>query len=119
MSCLFRSLATFLPKEIGPNKLRNIICDYLSGNPKLIDNLKANQIIKWENGTNIQQYIHRMRHNSSWGGAIEIRAYCDIYKRNVVIWSIPNKKFIEFISKHKNDNVDKLYWTGNHYEPLK
>lgn len=119
MSCLFRSLARFLPKEIGPNKLRIIICNYLSKNPKLIDDLKANQIIKWENGMNLEQYIRRMRMNSSWGGAIEIRAFCDIFKRNVIIWSIPNKKFIEFISRYENDHFDKLYWNGYHYEPLK
>ena len=118
MSCLYRSLAHFLP-GVSPNQLRQTICDYLRQDPDLLDNLKASQTIPWETGMDLNTYISRMRYQNEWGGAIEIKLYCDLFKRNVIVKSLPNGKDIEFFSKTPSNVWNKIYWTGNHYEPMK
>lgn len=118
MSCLFISLSHFIP-NVNPNRLRNILCQFLSKNPKLLDEVHASQIIKWEKGMSLIEYINFMSRNSSWGGAIEIKAFCTLYKVNVLVSSIPNKRNIEFIGNPNSKNFLAISWTGNHYEPLK
>ena len=59
-----------------------------------------------------------MRYEDEWGGAIEIKLYCDIFVKNVLVKSIPNQREIEFISKTPTNIWNKIYWTGSHYEQV-
>ena len=119
MSCLYRSLSYFL-KNVQPNRLRNILCDYISSNPT-IGGVKAKDMIYWESGIPYNQYVRKMRNSYEWGGAIEIKVFCDIFKVNTLVLSIPNRRKIEFLTNHnpKNAKWIKIYWTGNHFEPIR
>ena len=76
MSCLFNSLSKFI--SINSDELRQTICNYISQNPILFDTIKAQDVISWENGANFDEYVSRMRCNTTWGGAIEMKVFCDI-----------------------------------------
>jgi hypothetical protein len=117
MSCLFNSLSYFL-NDIDSTKLRMKICEYLETNPTLFDNIKSIDIIKWENGMDKNTYINNMKKTTTWGGGIEIKCFCNIYNMSVIV-NHKNKK-IEFLPDNK-DFVKKIeiYYTGNHYEPVK
>ena len=118
MSCLFNSLSYFL-NDIDSTKLRMKICEYLETNPTLFDDIKSSDIIKWENGMDRNTYINKMKKTSTWGGGIEIKCFCNMYNMSVIV-NHKNKK-IEFLPDNKKNDIKsiEIYYTGNHYKPVK
>lgn len=119
MSCLFDSLSYFF-QNINSKELRNIICDYLELNPKMKDmDLHVKDIIKHESEKSINKYVRRMRKRSTWGGAIEIKSFCEIFKLEVEVkYNNRNVKPILFKPYNKNSNYRLILgYTGNHYVP--
>ena len=118
MSCLYRALAYF-HQQYSTEQMRATLCRYLSTNPELSLG-SASQVIPWETGQSLSQYLQRMQHHSSWGGAIEIKAYADLFGMNVKVYSIPNRRSIEFLTDKNPDQAKwvALSWTGGHYEPI-
>jgi hypothetical protein len=84
MSCLFDSLQHFLP--IGTNETRQAICDYLEQNRQIIDGIETSVILRMDR----PNYIAQMRQSSTWGGAIEIQAACNIWNMTVHVYDIRN-----------------------------
>lgn len=117
MSCLFDSLSYF--HSISSNEMRSRICDYIKTNPKMND-VKVSDCIKWETGKTLDAYISHMRNSCTWGGAIEIKAYCDLFNVSVEVNSIRKGEHrkVEFINTRKTNMWIILKWTGNHYEPI-
>ena len=112
MSCLFNSLSKFV--NISSQDLRKQICDYLRSNPSILDDIKVSEVIKWENGMDIHNYINKMEQQSTWGGGIEIKCFCEIYQIGVIVFH--NNRQIEFIpSSGRYKSVVNLNYTGNHY----
>jgi hypothetical protein len=113
MSCLFESLSSFIQNMTHEN-LRKIICDFLITNPVLFDSFRASDSF-WENSS-LKDYVDNMRSLSTWGSALEIKAFCELFKINVIIHH--NNRLIEFkYSKNSNININ-LGYTGNHYFPI-
>jgi hypothetical protein len=118
MSCLFNSLSYFTRE--APQAIRGRICDYLATDPALVDDLSASLIIGLETRLNLASYVARMRSPATWGGAIEIRAFVQLWRRPVRVWVIRTRRWIEF--PHSGEDVGaecKLSWTGGHYEPMR
>lgn len=119
MSCLFNSLSKYiLDLNVNGAVVRNDICNFLATNPVLITpDIKAEEVIKDECGMDLEMYVSNMRDSNTFGGAIEINAFTKIYKLNVLVKSLPNKKNIEFI-----ENLEYMWavleWGGNHYEAV-
>ena len=112
MSCLFNSLSKFV--NICPKSLRQKICDFMRSNPLILDDIKVSDVINWDNGVDIQTYINKMEQSSTWGGATEIKCFCDIYQIAVTV--VHNNRQIEFIpSSGIYQTIIKLNYTGNHY----
>jgi hypothetical protein len=116
MSCLFDSLSTFIV-NLNSTQLRQAICDYLETNPLLMDDLKAENVIEGENGMKLENYVRIMRNQNTMGGAIEIRAFINIFKINIRVKSIPNNRLIEFLVDKENQ-WKELVWTGGHFDPV-
>lgn len=126
MSCLFNSLSKFVSDDSGI--IRKKVCDYLETNPILFDDAKAEDVINWESNMTLNNYVSRMRSTSTWGGAIEIRCFCNIYHLSVEVVNIrggKNEKSIFFpknyneeVDKETQENIVKISWNGGHYEPL-
>jgi hypothetical protein len=115
MACLFDSLSNFLI-DINSHQLRQIICNYIQTNPKIIDDIDINSIIEWDSNINLNDYVSKMRNNSEWGGSIEIKSFCDIFGIDVIV--IYNNETIHFKSKYQPNNYEiYLNYTGNHYTP--
>jgi hypothetical protein len=116
MSCLFNSLSYFL--KIDSYTIRQIICDYLEQNKKIIDGLDTQFILNIENNN----YIENMRRPNTWGGAIEIQAACNLWNVKIVVYNKRdvNNSIIEFLpitSIYKG--TINIEWTGGHYEPIR
>lgn len=117
MSCLFNSLSYFIHEN--SYDIRQKICNYLDENKPIIDGLDTKFILNLEN----PNYVQNMRNTSTWGGAIEIQAACNIWNANIKVVDIrtSNRKEIDFIPlNNKNiNNIFRLEWSGGHYEPIR
>ncbi len=121
MSCLFDSLEYFL--QIPSNQIRSIICNYLEKGGKIVDGMKTKDLLLLES-TN---YIYEMRKNSTWGGAIEIKAACNIWNIKIIVNNIRKSESktnsqIEFIPMkglNSKTRTINLTWNGFHYEPVR
>jgi hypothetical protein len=112
MSCLFNSLSKFV--NISPQDLRQQICDFLRRNPSILDDIKVSDVIKWENGLDMQTYINKMEQPSTWGGCLEIKCFCEIYQMAVII--VHKNRKIECIpSSGSYQSIINLNYTGSHY----
>lgn len=120
MSCLFNSLNYFI--KIGSNNIRQHICNYLQQNKPIIDGLETRTVLQFENNN---QYISNMRSQSTWGGGVEIAVACNIWKLRIIVKNYRhhrtrNSKDIEFLPvKGRYNKTIELYWTGNHFEPIR
>lgn len=115
MSCLFNSIQSFLP--LGPQEIRNQICDYLAENRPIIDGMETRVILAMDR----PNYVARMRRPSTWGGAIEIQAACNIWAMSVVVHDIRHSRggVIQFLPVNGENNREiHLSWSGGHYTPM-
>jgi len=119
MSCLFNTLCTFVNLE--GEELRHNICNYLSNNPKMFENVSAEDYVKWNNEgyNNINEYIRDMKKNYTWGGAIEIKAFCNMYNKHVNVHDVRTRKqsVINFIDEDRVRDTIDINWNGGHYWP--
>jgi hypothetical protein len=116
MSCLFDSLSKFT--NVDSFELRQMIVSYLKTNPKLMDDVTFQDIMTWEE-TNNDIYLNNMTQSETWGGAIEIKAFTNIFKLDVYVHIPTIQKKVEFLynDSQKNSSINIL-WTGNHFIPL-
>jgi hypothetical protein len=118
MSCLFTSLSTLIKIHDG-EKLRSIICDYMQTDPIVMDNMKLSDVVQTtdDEHKSLVSYVNHMRRESSWGGAIEIRIFCEIFGYTVIVVK-KDGTVIEFVPKKpSHGGVISIYWNGNHYDP--
>jgi len=118
MSCLFISLSHFILES--SYDIRQKICDYLEKGHPILDGLETTKILELEGMGGTAQYINGMRSTSTWGGAIEIQAACNIWHLSIHVknYRDAGNKHIEFVPITGTfDRTVFLYWTGGHYEP--
>ena len=117
MSCLFNSMSYFLNED--PQIIRNKICDYLQNDRPIMQDLSTKTILEL-GGT--KNYIQTMRSPSTWGGAIEIQAACNVWgiSVNVIDVRTSNRNVVNFIPiNNTSSKTITLEWSGGHYEPLR
>lgn len=123
MSCLFRSLSYFI-KDMDETKLRAMIVQHMKTDPVLFDDsLKLSEILKISQLGELSHYCQQMSLPSTWGGAIEIRVFCDLFHASVHVHVLSSGKIIEFIpftAPQQCTLLKNLHitWNGSHYEPL-
>jgi hypothetical protein len=124
MSCLFNSLSHFIP-QTDPQAIRQRICDYLQANSPIIDGMDTHEVLQLDstNSSDPEQYIGAMRSPSTWGGAIEIQAACNIWSVRIIVHDIRSSKgqtpieFLPISNTPPSDTPFELEWSGGHYEP--
>lgn len=116
MSCLFNSLSRLTGESAQQIRLK--ICDYLINDPALYEDLSASLAVSIEKKMELPVYIQKMRSPSTWGGAIEIRAFVNLWQRPVKVWAILQKRWIEFPCQNPTGPECKISWSGGHYEPI-
>ena len=124
MSCLFNSLSYFV--EDSAWDIRQNICDFLANDNVLFDKVKSSDVVQWDDGAfELGEYVNKMRSSSTWGGAIEIKAFAEIYKKEVLVYSFRSEERGALIATFRPDNAEPdpspllLEWTGGHYEPIR
>jgi len=115
MSCLFNSFSRIVG-EAAPT-IRSRICDWLATNPVLSEDMQAADAIMIESGLSLDRYVERMRSAHTWGGAIEIRAFVQLWKRPVRVQVIRTGRWIEFPCVNGGAEC-RISWTGGHYEAI-
>ena len=118
MSCLFNSLHFFIP-SMTPQQIRDRICEYLAQNEPVIEGIDTSVLLSLDGPAD--KYISRMRHPSTWGGAIEIQAACNIWRTAIIVQNRrgSEKSDIEFVPvKGAAQSSVAVQWTGGHYEPV-
>ena len=117
MSCLFNSLSDFFQED--SNTIRHLICNYLETNGQIIEGLDTDVILSLDNSKN--EYINQMRQQSTWGGAIEIKAASNMLNVKILVHNIIyTNNIIEFLPINKMyRGIINISWNGSHYESLK
>lgn len=116
MSCLFQSLSKFV-SHADYSKLRQDICNFLESNQPLLDDLTIKEIAELD-GITKEQYIQNMRQDSTWGGAPEIRAFCEMYNIGVKVLVLQSEKIIDFNCTTPTNNFVLISWNGSHFEAI-
>jgi hypothetical protein len=122
MSCLFNSLSHFIA-QTDQQAIRQRICDYLQANLPIIDGMTTHDVLQLDSSQSSDHYISAMRSPSTWGGAIEIQAACNIWNARIVVHDTRlghgHGQTIEFlpVSTVLPDKTFGLEWSGGHYEP--
>lgn len=127
MSCLFESLCSNI-QDLKADQLRQMIVQYLQKNPILVPSedknspgLRLDAVLHTEFGSNmtVEAYTAHMSHPDTWGGAIEIRAFCDMFNARVKVVVLSSKQTIEFLPIHNpTTNEFIISWNGGHFEPI-
>jgi hypothetical protein len=121
MSCLFNSIGALTGED--PGALRHHICDYIASNPQLIEGVNSNDVVQWESGMSLESYVSEMRKTSTWGGAIEVKAYVDMTGIPVHVVDIrPSASTNNVIKLMPSGRLRRkkplvLHWSGGHYSP--
>lgn len=122
MSCLFDSLSAFTP-NFSSRELRLRIVEYLKTNPRnMMDDVETTfaDIMAWMQ-EDVDKYCESMSNDATWGGAIEIRAFVNLFRTNVTVHTThpqAPKRTIEFKCSVSTPNAVNILWTGNHFVPL-
>jgi hypothetical protein len=116
MSCLFIALSEFTPKGDDPAILRQKICNFLALNRKLAYATAADYI-QWEVSVDLDSYITHMRRQQSWGGAIEIQTFCELYSYCVECYNLRDSgRTIQFRPRSGVCvKTCKISWNGVHF----
>ena len=99
--CLFRSFIRNIsgkPTKNKIKKIRNILANYIEKEKDKYESFIYD--------TNFKNYCNLIKNTDKWGGELEILAFSDLYKRNVVIYSKEKK---EIIQKYDNNYKYTLY----------
>ena len=111
MSCLFDSLCSFA--GVGSRALREQICSFLLQNPQIAEGISISEAVKWLYDQSLPDYVSQMENHSTWGGAIEIKAFCEMFRRNVVV--VAGGAEIEFVSTNAEHSPIRINWSGCHF----
>lgn len=117
MSCLFRALAYFVRVD-SPERLRQKICTYLALNRPLA-HADAATYVRWETQMGLDHYVRLMRQPSTWGGAIELQAFCELYGWSVQCIDTRTQKSWVYapLNNTARRHVTLLWQGASHYEP--
>lgn len=141
MSCLFDSIASYT-RNCTSHALRQMVADYLRENPVFWGEMRFKEVFDLFEPqdvhfcTSVEDYIDRMRQESTWGGALEIQCICNMFQIGVRVHTgLPLP--IEFFpassirvsprdGNHGNhgDHMDHVIhvldisWNGYHFESV-
>lgn len=140
MSCLFRALSAHT-WNVDTEELRQKICDYLVRDPSIsgapasfwvwADKSRGNEDYTETIAKRyLDRYVNEMRRSSTWGGAIEIISFCQMYRARICVYDIRRRNGNNAVyfqpgrdAVREGDTVESwpmyaIQWSGGHYEPV-
>lgn len=113
MSCLFDSLSSLEGRGEGAS-LRKEICRFIAGG-NLHSEIYGGDAMLFE--MPLSAYVSKMHDEKEWGGAVEIRAFCEMRRVSVVVHCA--NRMIEFLPDAEQlTHFFHVHWNGAHYTPL-
>lgn len=127
-ACLFHSLAhglsvLGLEREEGLS-VRNRIADFIGRNPDhCIAGTELKHWVEWDSNQTVQEYARTLAGGYLWGGAIEMRVFCHIWRVDLGVYQVSSgrelKRISDFAAEQKpRGTVLIIYSNGNHYDAL-
>jgi hypothetical protein len=115
MSTLFEVLAQGV--QVEPHVLQQKICNYLALDGPL-GSESVSQCLNRNTELHGSMYIARMRQNYKGGGAIEVQAFCELYRIRVYLTESATVQY--FFEPHNQAFVRTLHllWNGQQFELL-
>jgi len=110
-SCLFSSIGYLLDDKFDENsklKYRQLLINYLEGLEIDIATL----------GTSKEEYINNMIDINTWGGAIELKLFSDLFQTEIVSIDIQFNRADIFGQECNYINRIFVLYNGVHYDPL-
>lgn len=132
MSCLFDSIASYT-RNCTSRALRQMVADYLSENPLFWGDMRFNEVFALFEPYDVhfcgsvEDYIERMRHESTWGGALEIQCICNMFQIGVRVHTglpLPIEFFPASSGRTPARDTDQVLhvldisWNGCHFESV-
>lgn len=123
MSCLFDALSFYI-ENVDGQTLRTMISEYLQQDPLFFDekNRLSSVLQMDDQPMSLDAYVQNMKQSSTWGGAIEIRAFCELFRARVLVKILDPRHphdVIEFLPHAPPDSTVEVGYTGNHYIPIR
>ena len=110
MSCLFNALEKYL--KVPSVQIRSTVCNYLEENKVLIEGMETKDVLAAID----DRYVEHMRHETTFGSAIEIAVVCRLWGVNVEVKAENATDTVFMFDIHQNPKqVCVLYWNGGHY----
>lgn len=122
MSCLFDALASIVGASGAV--VRERICAELDNDPTLFPDspLRVSDTHDAATPQAHAAYVHQMRNPATWGGAIEIKCFCDLYRAHVHVHMVHHgHTILSFTPTAALDTpvvVGHLGYNGSHYWAL-
>ncbi len=109
MSCLFDALEKYL--HVPSARIRSMVCDYLDANKFILEGMETLEVLK----TIDSQYVENMRHETTFGSAIEISVVCRLWGVNIEVKDAKANRVVLFDINECPIFMCVLYWNGCHY----
>jgi hypothetical protein len=126
-ACLFHSLAhglsvLGLENEDGFS-VRHRIADFIAQNPDhCIAGTELKHWVEWDSQKHVREYAQTLRRGQLWGGAIEMRVFCHMYRVDLGVYQAGAsglKRISDFAAEQMpRGTVLIIYSNGNHYDAL-
>jgi hypothetical protein len=106
-----------------------MVADYLSSDPSFWGDMKFSDVFEWfdekdvHHCRHVDDYIHVMRNDSTWGGALEIQSICNMFNIGIRVHTggrIP----IEFVPAaaikplSPIEYILDITWNGCHFQAI-
>lgn len=126
-ACLFHALAHGLSVLGLENDegfaVRHRIADFIARNPDhCIAGTELKHWVDWDSQKQVQEYAQTLSRGHLWGGAIEMRVFCHIYRVDLGVYQASSsglKRISDFAAEQKpRGTVLIIYSNGNHYDAL-
>lgn len=111
-SCLFSCIAYLNDKE-NFNENSGMIYRLM-----IVDYINNNDIKEEILGISKADYIQNISENSTWGGAIELKLFSDMFKIQIASLDVRSKRIDIFGEIENYKKRIYLLYNGTHYDPL-
>ena len=111
-SCLFSTIAYLIDKD-NFNENSGLIYRIM-----IVDYIKDNEISNDILGMEKDEYIKKISEQTTWGGAIELKLFSDIYQIEIASLDVQSGRIDIFGETNDYDRRIYILYNGIHYDPL-
>lgn len=108
-SCLFTAIAFVTKSEDDPKVQRQLVHDHI-----LVNRLQWNKAVL---GEEPEEYARWITLKNSWGGAIELAIFSELYRCEICCFDVQTQRMLKFGEGNYAERVFVIY-SGIHYDAI-